>query len=92
MSHYLNSEIEREISRNAGVLLCTLTEIQAHYRFLDDARLNKHLHDVWNVLVQVPEVRELCDLRYEKPMKEKGIVPDRAKTTPRGRSSPLRDG
>jgi hypothetical protein len=67
--------IATHVSRTAAVLLCTLTEVQAHFRF-DGANINKRLHEVWNALIPVPEIRELYDLRYAQLMKDKGITPD----------------
>lgn len=62
------------ITRVASMLLCTLTEIQAHFRF-DDARIDERLHEVWNALLPAFEVRELYDARYAKLMKGRGNDP-----------------
>jgi hypothetical protein len=67
--------IATHLIRNAAVLLCTLTEIQAHFRFFDEARINKRLHQVWEALIRVPEVKELYDLRYAPLMAARGIQP-----------------
>jgi hypothetical protein len=66
--------ISMHIFRVAAILLCTLTEIQAHFRF-DGARINERLHEIWNALTPAFEVKELYDLRYAKLMKDKGIGP-----------------
>ena len=52
-----------------------LTEIQAHFLF-DGGNINHRLHEVWNALIAVPEVKELYDLRYAQLMKDKGITSD----------------
>ncbi len=76
--HFENVVVERmiavHVSRAAGILLCTLTEVQAHFHF-NDARINQRLHEVWNALVLVPEIEDLHAERYEKLMKENGINP-----------------
>jgi hypothetical protein len=65
--------IATHIVRAAGVLLCTLTEVQAHFRF-DGARINERLHEVWDALLTVPEIKELYDGRYAELMKQKNIT------------------
>ena len=67
--------IATHIARLAGILLCTLTEIQAHCKF-DGAHINGRLHEVWNALVVVPEIKELYDERYSQLMTDKGINAD----------------
>ncbi len=62
------------ITRVAAILLCTLTEIQAHFRF-GDARISERLHEIWNALIPAFEVKELYDSRYEKLMRDRGIEP-----------------
>jgi len=57
--------ISRDISRVAGILLCTLTEVQAHCRF-DGARIDERLREIWNALLPIPEIKELYDERYAK--------------------------
>lgn len=64
--------IFQHISRMAAILLCLLTEVQAHFKF-DGANINQRLHDIWKVLRRAPEVKELYDGRYKKLMKERGI-------------------
>jgi hypothetical protein len=62
------------LSRAAAVLLCTITELQAHFNFDDDgARINERIHKMWNVLMPVFDIKELYKERYEKLMQEKGI-------------------
>jgi hypothetical protein len=60
------------ITRAAAMLLCTVTEIQAHFRF-DGARINERIHEVWDVLKPAIEVKELYDQRYSPLMRDKGI-------------------
>ena len=67
--------ISQHTFRAAAILLCILTEVQAHFRF-DGARINQRLHEVWNALIPVPEIKELYDERYSKLMTERGINPD----------------
>ena len=77
----VEDNIERIIalhtSRVAGILLCTLTEVQAHFRFDRDqsARINQRLHQIWNVLILFPEIKELYDGRYSKLMRDRNINP-----------------
>ncbi len=63
------------ISRVAAILLCMLTEVQAHFKF-DGANINQRLHKVWDALLLAPEIKELYDERYAKLMKDKGINPE----------------
>lgn len=65
--------IATHLFRNAAILLCTLTEVQAAFRFFDEARINERLLSVWKALLRVPEVKELHDRRYKQLMQEKGI-------------------
>src|SRR5438445_4753814 len=54
------------LSRGAAVLLCIVTELQVHFKFdSNGARINERIHEVWNVLVPVPEIKELYDERYK---------------------------
>jgi hypothetical protein len=62
------------MARASAVLLCILTEIQALFRF-DGARINERLRDVWNATLPAPDVKELYESRYERLMKDKGILP-----------------
>jgi hypothetical protein len=76
---FYNVNVEQMIAthvvRAAGVLLCMLTEVQAHFRF-DGARINVRLHEVWDALLTVPEIKELYDGRYAEVMREKNITRD----------------
>lgn len=62
------------IARVAAVLACMLTEVQAYCRF-SGARIGQRLHEVWNALLPIPEVRELYDGRYAELMNKRGIFP-----------------
>jgi hypothetical protein len=55
------------------VLLCLITELQAHCRF-DGARINERICKVWEALLPLFEAKELYDGRYLKLMQEKGIA------------------
>ena len=68
--------ISQHLVRAPGILLCILTEIQAHFRFVDEgARINQRLHQIWGALLSAAEVKELYDERYAKLMTESGIDP-----------------
>jgi len=67
--------IATHIARVSGILICILTEVQAYCRF-DGAHINQRLHEIWNALVAVPEIKELYDERYSRLMKEKGTNAD----------------
>lgn len=66
--------IATHLARSAAILLCTLSEVQAEFRFFDHARINERLLNVWRALLRVPEVKELYDARYEKLMRQRGII------------------
>ena len=69
-------KISTHISQAAGVLLSTVTELQAHFHFDDDgARINERIHEVWKALMPTFTVKELYDTRYRQLMKDKGIDP-----------------
>jgi len=66
--------VSRHLIRAAAILLCILTEIQAHFRFQDEgARINQRLHQLWDVLTPAMEAKELYDERYSKLMQNSGI-------------------
>jgi len=67
--------ISLNIARVAAILTCTLTEVQGSCH-VDGARINQSLHEIWNVLVVVLEIKGLYDERYSQLMKEKGINAD----------------
>jgi hypothetical protein len=73
---FYNISVEQMIGthvvRAAGVLLSTLTEVQAYFRF-DGARINERLREVWDALIPVPEIKELYVGRYDELMKRKNI-------------------
>jgi hypothetical protein len=63
------------LAEAAAVLLCMVTELQAHFHFDDDgARINDRIHAMWNALMPVFEVKELYKERYAKLMKDRGIL------------------
>jgi len=62
------------IGRAAGVLLCIITELQAYFKFDDSgARINERIHEMWNALRAVFEIRELYEQHYEPLMEQSGI-------------------
>jgi hypothetical protein len=64
------------IGRAAIVLLCLITELQAHFHFDDaGARINERIHEMWNVLMPSFDVKELYDERYKKLMEDNRIWP-----------------
>ena len=64
------------IPRVAAILLCIVTELQAYFHFDDDgARINQRIHEMWDALMPVFEVKELYDERYSQLMKDKRIHP-----------------
>lgn len=71
----LETTIAVHIPRLSAILLCILTEVQAYFRF-DGARIGQRLHEIWNVLLVAPEVKELYDERYAQLMKDRGITAD----------------
>lgn len=68
--------ITSHIGRAAGVLLCLVTELQAFYKF-KGANLGERLHDAWNALIVMAEIRELYETRYRELMKARRITSDR---------------
>jgi hypothetical protein len=66
--------LSSHIGQAAAVLLCIVTELQAHFRF-DGADINERIHKMWNALMPVFMVKELYCERYEKLMKDRGIYP-----------------
>lgn len=69
-------KIATHISQAAGVLISTVTELQAYFRFDDaGARINERIHAVWNALMPTFTVKELYDSRYRKLMEDKNITP-----------------
>jgi hypothetical protein len=64
------------IGRAAVVLLCIVTELQAHFRFDDSgARINERIHEVWNALMPSFDAKELYEERYRKLMEDSHIYP-----------------
>lgn len=60
------------ISRVAAILLCIVTEVQAHFKF-DGANINERIHEMWDVLQPVAEIKELYSERYQRLMHERNI-------------------
>jgi hypothetical protein len=61
------------LTRAFGVTACQLTEIQAYFHFDDDSNIDQRLHELWDALIVVPEVREMYEGRYRDLMEQKGI-------------------
>jgi hypothetical protein len=62
------------LAQAAGILLCIVTELQAHFHF-DGASIDERIHKMWNALMPTFAVKELYSERYEQLMKDKGINP-----------------
>jgi hypothetical protein len=62
------------LARAAAILLCMVTELQAHFHFDDDgAQINERIHTMWNTLMPLFDVKELYKERYAQLMKDRGI-------------------
>jgi hypothetical protein len=59
--------------RASTVLLATITELQAYFKF-DGANINKRIREIWDVLLVHMDVKELYDARYVQLMKERHIT------------------
>lgn len=62
------------MARAAIIMLCIVTEVQAHFRFTD-ANINVRIHRVWDAVMPIFEAKELYDERYSQLMTDKGIRP-----------------
>ena len=82
MPHEVRPDIEAvhprvlylHIARAAAILLCIITELQAHFHF-DGANIDERIHKMWNALMPVFEVKELYNERYSQLMRDKRIEP-----------------
>ena len=64
------------LGRIAILLICIVTEIQAHFGFDDSgARINERIHEVWKALTVMEECQELLTARYTKLMVDRKILP-----------------
>jgi hypothetical protein len=68
------SQMSLHMMRASIVLLCLITEVQAHFRF-DGANINTRIHKIWQDLMPAFEAAELYDERYAQLMSDKGIKP-----------------
>jgi hypothetical protein len=66
--------LSKHLARAAVILLCVITELQAHFHF-DGADINERIHKIWNALMPVFEVKQLYDEHYAQLMETKGINP-----------------
>jgi hypothetical protein len=66
--------LSKHIGQAAAILLCIVTELQAHCHF-DGADIDERIHKMWNALMPAFVVKELYSERYEKLMKDKRIYP-----------------
>ena len=58
--------------RASYVLLATITELQAHFKF-PGAHINERIKNVWDAIMPHMDVKELYSGHYEKLMKDSGI-------------------
>jgi hypothetical protein len=65
--------IATHLTRAFGVIACQLTEVQAYFHFDDESKIDHRLHELWDALIVVPEVREMYEGRYRDLMEQKGI-------------------
>jgi hypothetical protein len=63
----------RHLPLAAAILLCIVTELQAHFHF-DGANIDERIHQIWNALMPSFVVKELYTERYEKLMNDKNIT------------------
>jgi hypothetical protein len=67
--------MSESLSRAALVLLCIVTELQAHFHFDDNgANIDERIHTMWNALMPIFEVKQLYEERYKQLMKNRGIL------------------
>jgi hypothetical protein len=59
-------------ARASLLMLCLITELQAYCHF-DGARINERIHEIWDALGEVYEVKELYAERYKDLMERKNI-------------------
>jgi preprotein translocase subunit Sss1 len=64
--------IASHLARASGLLICIVTEIQGYFRF-EGANINQRIHQVWDALLAMPDIKELFDERYAKLMSDRGI-------------------
>jgi hypothetical protein len=69
-----NRLVSTHIGRAATVLLCLITELQAHCHF-EGANINERIVNVWNALLPMFEATELYDGRYRQLMEDRCILP-----------------
>jgi len=62
------------LARTAVILLCIVTELQAHFHF-EGARIDERIHKMWNALMPVFEAKELFTERYSQLMEDRLINP-----------------
>jgi hypothetical protein len=74
MDEHYPMQMSLHLSRAAALLLCIITEVQAHFSF-GGANINRRIHTVWNALMPVFEIKELYSERYAQLMRDKRIDP-----------------
>ena len=66
--------LSAHIARAALMVLCIITELQAHFHF-DGASIDERIHEMWNALMPAFDVKELYEERHKRLMKDKHINP-----------------
>jgi hypothetical protein len=66
------SVLSLHVPRAAQVLLCIVTEVQAHFGF-EGADINKRIHAMWEALIPMFDARELYEDRYKQLMIDRHI-------------------
>ncbi len=56
-------QFSMHFARTAALLLCLLTEIQHYFKF-EGANIDKRLREIWSAMLEIYEVKELYDFRY----------------------------
>ena len=64
--------LSEHMFRAAAVLLCIVTEVQAHFRF-EGASINQRIHAMWTVLLPLFDAKELYHERYRQLIIDRGI-------------------
>ena len=69
----LNLIRDQHMTRAYVLLLSTITELQVFFHF-KDANIDSRLQRVWDATMLITEAKELYDERYEKLMRDTGIL------------------
>jgi hypothetical protein len=64
---------DQHLTRAYVVLLSTITELQVFFHF-KDANIDSRLQRIWDAIMLITEAKELYEERYEKLMRDTGIL------------------